>query len=226
MPEIGGIEVYYGVSSAAVSGVTLVVGTTLSALAVAASIARRRGRSWERREQALHLRGAVATPPAPRIGSHLVAIIVAVIVTAFTAVMLDSVLGARLVLMAPLSSTELIFTLVLAIVGTIAVALTGAMSSLGPAAGGLTWLIAGISAMLSNTGTDLFTTLLHPILQEPLNLNSWGRLTSMGPPWVLGLLLVGGAAGIHLARRAGRALQRLEEQSIASQATAWTSPRV
>lgn len=225
-PEIGGRALGSGLWTLTFSGVTLAVGATFLGLAAASSIARRRGRAWERSEQSLRAQGAVATPPSPRIVSHLAAIVISVALSLVTVVLLDSVVVRRLARLEDLGRNDLLVAVAIVVVGAAGVALTGAMSSLGPAAGAVVWLAVGVSSALAPTSSGALVDALHRLLQDVLDLPPSGNLAfSTSAPWALALLLLGGAAGTHFARRGGRSIQRQEQLFIESQDAAWSDPR-
>ncbi|PWD50710.1 hypothetical protein C8046_08655 [Serinibacter arcticus] len=206
------------------SGVVLAIGVTFLGLATAVSIARRRGRAWERTELRLSEGGAVTTPPRPRILSHLGAIVASLVGAVVTVVALDSFVTARLALALPLDHRDALVPLALLVIAAFVTAVTGAMSSLGPAVGGIVWLISVVTGVLDGElGLGAVSDAVAPVLTDLLDLAEPGAaFVNAGAAWSLALVLVGGAVGSHHARRGGRTTERQEQQFIQSQDEAWS----
>lgn len=198
-------------------GGALALGCTLGGTAIAATIARRRGGSVERRERAAIDSGDVTRPPVSRLVAHIVAPVLSFLLALLGLQILSGTETVALWSMTtpnePLDAPVpwLVTVLVLAI-ATLGPALLGAWSSLGPAAATVVWLAAGIDYLLE--GIDLAwwspgngpASVLAPTSPD---VTTWA-VHAAGLSLAVGAALGGAAIGTHLARRDGAAHERRE----------------
>ncbi len=229
VPEasIDGISSQLILEALLTTGVVLAVGATFLGLAVAASTARGLGRASERAEQRLHEGGAVTTPPRPRILGHIGAVVLGAVGSVLAIVLLEAFVAQYAVDESPIDSAPVVLALTVLLVGAFLQSFAGGFSSLGPAVAGTVWLVSALSTFRDAAPSPgIVAERLGPVLEDLLGLQiPEESFVQAGPVWAFGLLLVGGALGVHHARRGGRTAQRQELLHIRSQDEAWSDTR-
>ncbi|TGO06565.1 hypothetical protein [Serinibacter arcticus] len=226
LPEasIDGVSSQLLLEALLTSGVVLAIGVTFLGLAVAASTARGLGRASERAEQRAHEGGAVTTPPRPRILGHIGAVVLGAVGSVLAVVLLEAFIAEYAVDESPIDSAPVVVALTVLLVGAFLQSFAGGFSSLGPAVAGGVWLVSALSTFRQVTpGPGIVAENVGPVLADLGGLRvPEESLLQAGPVWAFALLLVGGALGVHRARRGGRAAQRQELLHIRSQDEAWS----
>ncbi|MBN8883369.1 MAG: hypothetical protein J0H73_13775 [Salana multivorans] len=198
-------------------GGALAIGSTLGAAAIAATIARRRGRSAERTEQAAISSGDVTRPPRSRLAAHIVAPILSLALALLGLQILSGTETAALWSIAPTDGlladpVPWIVTVLVLAATTLGPPMLGAWSSLGPAAAALLWLSAALDYLVDAIDIGWWApgggvgSLLAPLSPD---VTTWA-VHAAGLSLAVGSVLVGAAVGIHYARRDGRAHERRE----------------
>ncbi|GMA32587.1 hypothetical protein [Litorihabitans aurantiacus] len=154
------------------SGLPLVIGLTLLALAVAAAVARRLGRAAERAEQRLTDGGAVTTPPRPRLLHHVGAIVLGLLGAVVVAALLDELLTGRIAPADAAGAAPVVAALALLTLGSLVQGGSGSTSSLGPAAAAACWLLAAVWGLVAGDGAGPVVDLVRPWLTDLLDLPS------------------------------------------------------
>lgn len=207
--DIAGLSTRDGATLLFASGAAFLIGAALVSIAVSATIARQHGKLIERAEQRRITSGHVTVPPRSRLAAHISAPVLACLL-AVLGVALSNRIAAEAVL-APAAPDPVVLVSAGLAVGLMA--LTGALSSLGPAIAAPVWLASFVQVQLQHSGPSLVSRLGEWAVATAAPWNEGltrGAADAMGITWAIGAVLAGGALGVHFARRDGRATQRRE----------------
>jgi hypothetical protein len=228
---IGGEHVLDGLLALGRTASLLVLGLTLVLVGVAATIARRAGKTLERDEAIAAAAAAdavspfapggrpaaVPTPPRARVVDHLVALAMGLLMTPLALVLIsagsaevsDSIARGDAVTPGLLLGTGALGTALL-----VAVVLGAGWSSLGLLAGALVWgAVPGAMGLFSPLWLDRavggFLAGLGETL-DPDSVDGLATLTELGVLLAWGAVGLLGALGVHAARRDGRRREQAE----------------
>lgn len=207
--QIAGLPIRESVPLLLSTGGALLIGTALAAVAISATTARQHGRLIERAEHRRITSGRVTVPPRSRLAAHISAPVLG-LVLAIVGVALTNRIVSESVFSGVSPSPALMAGAVL----TVAVmTLTGALSSLGPAVASTAWLASFVQVQLQHSGPSAVSRLGEWAVATvaPWNADlSRGAADATGLTWAIGAVLIGGALGVHFARRDGRVTQHRE----------------
>ncbi|TNU74908.1 hypothetical protein FH969_06795 [Miniimonas arenae] len=208
-----GVDLALGAQTLLTTGGVLAVGVTLLGVAIAATIARRRGRHTERSEQVTEDAGDVTVPPRSRLGAHITSLVLGVVLAVLGVALTNGLelWGAN----RDVTDSSIWLAGLAFVVALLLPAALGATSSLGPGIAGLVWLASAVQTLLSHAVPSAVSALGSPLvapLLDTLDTSLWWFADGLGTTAVVAAALLGGALGAHLARRDGRAVQRRERR--------------
>lgn len=203
--QVGSLRLREGAHDLLTSAAVAALGAALLGGAFAVRAARTAGRFMQRREARTVARGDHTVPPGSRLGAHVGAIVLALVLTPPAVALLDG--AAAQVGQVRLSDA------VAALACLLIVGASGALSSLGPATGAAVWLASWVQVVATGEPSAIARVGAPALRVFGRPDGGVGLVADVtGVSLALAAALLGVALGAHYARLDGRALERREAE--------------